>query len=99
MPIRNCAQAGDAIVHACPRGQHQNRNGVFSIPHLAQHRQSIGVGQTEVEDDRRIARGRKHVARIGGGRHAVRLISRGLETLGDKPCKLLVILDDENAHR
>ena len=68
------------------------------MPHLAQQREAVAVGQSEVEDQRGVERGLKNAARLFDRRQDVGLVACRPQTLGQELGELLIVFDDQQPH-
>ena len=93
------AQALHTIVQAAPRGQHQHGRRVLAMAQLAQDREAVSVGQTEIENDGRIGRGHQHGARFGRGRKQIDLVASRPQALGEQLGQQRIVFDNQQTHR
>src|SRR5215510_15284488 len=96
--VGTAAQAGDAVLQAAARRQHQDRDRILLVPDLAQDREAVAVGQAEIEDERRIAGRRYRRPGLGGRGEHIGFVALGAQTLGQQLRQLLVVLDHQQSH-
>jgi hypothetical protein len=96
--VRPAAQAMDAIMKAAACGKNQNGNRIVSMPYLAQQREAIAVGQSQVEDESGVERCVKDACCLLNRGQYVSLVARRLQALGQKLGEFLIVLNDQQPH-
>jgi hypothetical protein len=96
--IRAAAQTVNAIVQATTRGQDQNRNGVVSMPDLAQQREAVAVRQSEIQDEGSVKRRQQNAGCFLDRGQDVYLIAGRSQALCQQLGQLLIVFHDQQPH-
>ena len=92
------AQALDPILNAAACGEDQHRDRIVSVPYFAQHRQTVAVGQSEVEDQGRVMRREQNAGRLFDRGQHVGLVARVLQALYQEIGEFFIVFDDQQPH-
>src|SRR5665213_3031813 len=96
--VRAAAQAVNAVMQAAARGEDQNRNGVVSVPNLAQQSKAVTVRQSEVQDEGGVERRQKDACCFFDGGQDVCLIAGRSQALCQEFGQLLIVFHDQQPH-
>ena len=83
------------VVEAAAGREQEHRYRILAVPKFAQHGQSVAIGQTEIEDHRRIGHHHERVAGLGDGPEDVDIISGGVQAFRQQRGQLLVVFYDQ----
>ena len=87
------------VVLAVLRRQHQDRCPVAAVAELLAHPVPVDAGQHDVEHDHVVRVLGGHPEPVGAGERHVDGEALGLQAAPHRPGDLLLVLDDEHAHR
>ena len=68
------------------------------MPQFPQDRQTVAVGQSKIEDHRRVGRGHQRGAGLGGGGEQVGLVASRPQPLGEQFGQQRIVFDNQQSH-